>query len=77
MPRTVPNDAPQFSRFSSQELRLAQFDESPPKLKPMNGAMKPSARAGLAIDIGSIAAASVVRHEWISQTSYVQSRSSF
>jgi hypothetical protein len=31
--------------LSSQFVRLAQFDESPPKLKPMKGEMNPSARA--------------------------------
>src|SRR5205809_7622071 len=46
-PRTVPSETPKLVRLSSQFVRLAQFDESPPKLKPMNGEMNPSARAGV------------------------------
>jgi hypothetical protein len=47
MPRTVPSATPKVVRLSSQLVRLAQFDESPPKLKPMKGEMNPSARAGV------------------------------
>src|SRR5580765_3116933 len=48
-PRTVPSETPKLVRLSSQFVRLAQFDESPPKLKPMNGEMNPSARAGVGL----------------------------
>src|SRR5262245_35459560 len=47
-PPMLPSETPNVVRLSSQFVRLAQFDESPPKLKPMNGAMNPSARAGVA-----------------------------
>jgi hypothetical protein len=36
---------PQFARFSSQVVRPMQLAESPPKLKPRNGEMKPAASA--------------------------------
>src|SRR5437867_13112047 len=49
IPCIVPNDAPQFIRFSSQLVRLGQLAASPPKLNPRNGAIKPAARAGAAV----------------------------
>src|SRR5262245_1047212 len=56
MPLVAPIVTPQFVRFSSHEVRLVQFAESPPKLNPTYGVMNPSARAGAAVDVRSAAA---------------------
>src|SRR6266849_9478169 len=56
-----PSDTPQFRRFSSQLVRLAQLAESPPKLNPTNGLMKLSARAGATAQATSAAARTSVR----------------
>src|SRR5439155_26903810 len=61
MPRVVPIDAPQLRRFSLQLVRLAQLAESPPKLNPTNGLMKPSARAGVTAQAMSAAARMSIR----------------
>src|SRR3989442_1534951 len=60
-PRVVPIDAPQSRRFSLQLVRLAQLAESPPKLNPTNGLMKPPARAGVTAQAMSAAARMSIR----------------
>src|SRR5262249_8862779 len=51
----VPMDTPKFVRLSLQFVRLGQLPESPPKLYPTNGVIKPSARAGIAVSRKSAA----------------------
>src|SRR5262249_51414803 len=54
-PPTAPTPMPQL-RFLSSQFEIDGQPESPPKLYPMKGLMKPSARAGsaLAMEINSV-----------------------